>query len=428
MNIFLDSIGCRLNQSEIEKYASQFHEQGHQLVPRLEDADIVVLNTCAVTSAASADSRQRIHKWLRKPGLRIVATGCLPPEEVSTLQGLPGKLTWVPNIEKDKLVRIVLERPQNLPLAGRSTVPGIRSRTRAFIKAQDGCNNHCTFCVTRLARGSSRSLPADTILADVSSALGSGVREIVLTGVHLGAWGADFPQTQDLRDLIRQLLSISGDYRLRLSSIEPWGIPDDFLTLWIKDERLCQHFHLPMQSGSAATLKRMARNNDPQAFRQLVEKIHTTLPNASITTDVIVGFPGETESEFAETCAFISEMRFNGGHVFHYSERPGTAAVRLPDKVDEQEKKIRSQIIRDLLMHSAENHAEKKIGSIQQVLWEAGRLNPEGARIHGGHTKENDRVITQSSKDIRNQVHWVKLNKWDGTSFWGEVIAQEMPE
>jgi len=428
MNIFLDSIGCRLNQSEIEKYASQFLEKGHHLVPRVEDADIVVLNTCAVTAAASADSRQRIHKWLRNPGLQIIATGCLPADEVIILQGFSGQLKWVPNIRKDQLVSLVLENSQDIVAGGRSPVPGIRSRTRAFIKAQDGCNNHCTFCVTRLARGASRSLPTQAILKDISSALSSGVREIVLTGVHLGSWGSDFSNPQDLRDLIKLILMEPGDFRVRLSSIEPWGIPEDFFSLWQMDNRLCQHFHLPMQSGSVSTLKRMARNNDPQTFRQMVEKIRAILPNTSITTDVIVGFPGETDDEFAETCSFIEEMCFNGGHVFHYSERPGTAAARLPNKVDDQMKKLRSQVIRSLLMKSAAFHAEKKIGTSQHVLWEAGRLTSDGSRIYRGLTKENDRVLTHSIQDIRNQVLPVKLINWDGVSFGGRITAQEMPE
>jgi threonylcarbamoyladenosine tRNA methylthiotransferase MtaB len=427
MNIFLDSIGCRLNQSEIEKYASQFIEQGHQLVPRLEEADLVVLNTCAVTAAASADSRQRLHKWLRKPGLRIVATGCLPPQEISALQDLPGDLTWVPNLMKDNLVQLILENAAGSPRSGRSPVPGIRSRTRAFIKAQDGCDNHCTFCVTRLARGVSRSTPAETVLADMKNALAAGAREIVLTGVHLGSWGLDIGQEQNLRDLIARILLLPGDYRLRLSSIEPWGIPAGFFSLWQQDDRLCPHFHLPMQSGSAATLKRMARNNTPESFRQLVQEIRAVLPRASITTDVIVGFPGESDSEFNETVEFIRAMKFSGGHVFHYSERPGTAAVRLPDPVSDQVKKHRGEIIRNLIKESAGEIAKTKIMTAPVVLWEKGRVNSAGQKIHGGLTKENDRVFTRSDQDIQNQFLPVRLLRWDGSAFWGEISAPETP-
>jgi threonylcarbamoyladenosine tRNA methylthiotransferase MtaB len=200
------------------------------------------------------------------------------------------------------------------PLA-RQPVPGGRLRTRAFIKVQDGCDNRCTFCITTLARGAGRSLPVEAILADINAALAGGAQEIVLTGVHLGSWGQDFETPQKIRDLIETILAEAPVIRLRLSSLEPWDLEADFFSLW-QDQRLARHLHLPLQSGSAATLRRMARKTTPEDFARLVAAAREHIPEVAITTDVIAGFPGESEAEFAESLEFVRQMNFAGGHVF----------------------------------------------------------------------------------------------------------------
>ncbi len=329
MKVYLDTIGCRLNQSEIENMARQFRAAGHEIIANAESADLAVVNTCAVTAKAASDSRGKIRHIARAGVEEIIATGCwvtLQPQEAA---GLPAVSQVVTNDRKDRLVTDFLDLPQesfDLEPIARQRMPGLRHRTRAFIKVQDGCDNHCTFCVTTVARGRSRSRTVAQVLADIQAALQGDTKEIILTGVHLGSWGQDFGY--HLRDLITAILRETDVPRLRLSSLEPWDLDGDFFTLW-EDPRLCRHLHLPLQSGSAATLKRMARKTTPASFKDLVEELRQVMPDAAVTTDIIAGFPGETESEFTESLQFVRDMNFAGGHVFTYSPRPGTGAARM---------------------------------------------------------------------------------------------------
>ena len=422
MKIFLDSIGCRLNQSEIEKYASEFIACGHELVSTMETADLAVLNTCAVTAAAASDSRQRLHRLLNHQNLKVIATGCLTEIEPKLLSNLSGDIQFIPNLNKDELVRYVLGSVPSEHPAIRVSVPGRRQRTRAFIKAQDGCNNHCTFCVTRIARGTARSIPVTDICADVRSALASGVKEIVLTGVHLGCWGVEYSPPQHLSDLLQHILTISGDFRIRLSSLEPWDLTPDFFCLWQDDDRLCRHFHLPLQSGSAATLKRMARNTTPDAYRELMQEIRRLVPGVSISTDVIVGFPGENEIEFKESLKFISEMGFAAGHVFHFSPREGTPAARLPNQVAETDKKARSRLMRAVLARSGCEIRTGMLNTIVPVLWEGLRQLAEGKWQVAGLTHNNFRVRTIVSEKINNRLLSTRLDSLSEDGFIGSVI------
>ncbi len=297
MNIYLDTIGCRLNQSEIETFARQFCAAGHMLVASPDQADLVVINTCTVTSQAASDSRQKIRQAARLGAAEIVATGCWATMEPEAAAALPRVSHVITNLDKDHLVASLLpaspsERAET-PTT-RQPLPGAHQRTRAFIKVQDGCDNRCTYCITCLARGPSRSHSIQAIQQDVAAALAGGALEIVLTGVHLGAWGADLHPASELTNLIQALLADPHLPRLRLSSLEPWDLELRFFALW-QDARLCRHLHLPLQSGCAATLRRMARKTTPQAYAQLVQNARAAIPGIAITTDIIVGFPGESE-------------------------------------------------------------------------------------------------------------------------------------
>ena len=335
MNVFLDTIGCRLNQSEIETYARQFTAAGHVLVSSPAEADMVVLNTCSVTAAAASDSRQKIRQAKRAGVEQIIVTGCmstLAPEETAKM---PGVTALVPNQAKDTLVADLLQidfDQFDLEPFVRQPVPGSRMRTRAFIKVQDGCDNRCTFCITTVARGEGRSRSIEQVTADVLAASRSGVLEAVLTGVHLGSWGYDCSSPGHLADLISHLLKHTEIPRLRISSLEPWDLSAEFFSLW-ENPRLCRHLHLPLQSGSASVLRRMARKTTPDAYDQLVTAARRHIPGVAITTDLIVGFPGETEQEFEETMDFVRKLDFAGLHVFTYSPRPGTAAEKMPHQV-----------------------------------------------------------------------------------------------
>ncbi len=425
MKVYLDSVGCRLNQSEIETYARQFRAAGHTLVATAGEADLVVINTCTVTSAADSDSRQKIRQAGRAMAIgagpapkEIVVTGCWSTLHPQAARALPGVGRVIPNGQKDRLVPDLLQISPEVfdqePLE-REPVPGMRARTRAFIKVQDGCDNRCTFCVTTLARGESRSRPISAVLADVQAALHGksaadpqAAREIVLTGVHLGSWGQDLRPRLRLRHLVEAILAETETPRLRLSSLEPWDLDEDFFSLWA-DRRLCRHLHLPLQSGCAATLRRMARKTTPESFARLVSAARAAIPGVAITTDVIVGFPGESEAEFTESLEFVKEMRFAGGHVFTYSARPGTAAARMPGQVPLFVRKERNARLRRCLAQAAADYRAKFVGQELTVLWEtATTLGPAGWQM-SGLTDNYLKVSALAPQLLWNQITPVRL-------------------
>lgn len=416
MKIYLDTIGCRLNQAEIETFARQFRLAGHELVPTPEQADLAVINTCTVTLQADSDSRQKLRKMARSGVQQIVATGCWATLHPEAAAALPGIYRVVPNDLKEFLVPDLLQLPlvafdleplEREPFA-REPLPGARQRTRAFIKAQDGCDNHCTFCITTLARGPGSSQPLEAVLANVRSALRGGSQEVVLTGVHLGSWGQDFDPPQRLSQLVQAVLARTELPRLRLSSLEPWDLDAEFFRLW-EDPRLCRHLHLPLQSGCAATLRRMARKTTPKDFAALLASARAAIPGVALTTDIIVGFPGETEAEFVESLAFVQSLQFAAGHVFPYSERPGTAAVRLPGGVPHPVRKERSARMRQMLAESAAIFRSGFVGSTLSVLWENTRgFSPDGWEL-SGLTDNYLRVSAHSPDPLSNCATLVKL-------------------
>ncbi len=369
MNIYLDMVGCKLNQAEIERYARQIRAAGHAIVASMEKADLAVINTCSVTGAAASDSRQKIRQAAGS-GAQVVVTGCWSSMDQEAAVSLPGVRAIILNSEKDELVNLIFGTDGNTARAGgRELLVGSRKRTRAFIKVQDGCENHCTYCVTRLARGSSRSISSDQVVADINYAVAGGANEAVLTGVQIGSWGREQQPSASLPKLVGTILAETEIKRLRISSIEPWDVNDELIDLW-HDRRLCRHFHLPLQSGSQAVLKRMARRTTRQEFSALVEKIRKAIPGVSITTDVIVGFPGESDAEFEESYAFIDSTGFSGGHVFLFSARPGTPAAGYPDQVPHDIRRQRSRTLRELFSKQAEIFREQFLGQKLDVLWE----------------------------------------------------------
>lgn len=428
MKIYLDSVGCRLNQSEIENYAIQFRSAGHTLVSNLQEAQMLVLNTCAVTAAASADSRQKIRQASRAGVTQIVVTGCMSTLEPQTSASLPGVIKVVPNENKDSLVSDLLQIDMDTfdlePIA-REPIPGARMRTRAFIKVQDGCDNKCTFCVTTLARGESRSRKISEILADIRAALLGGAQEIVLTGVHMGSWGYDFDKPHHLRDLVSEILSLSELPRLRLSSLEPWDLDESFFDLW-EDPRLCRHLHLPLQSGSGATLRRMARKTTPTAFSALLAAARERIPGLAITTDVIVGFPGESQAEFEESLAFVKAMRFSGAHVFTYSAREGTAAAKMPAQVHNFTRKERSSLMRDAVSESSRDFQENHIGKEVEVLWESVHPHEDGLWCLSGLTDNNLRITAYSEQPVWNQITLAEIKVLNDNGLNAEII--ELPD
>jgi len=423
MKIFLDTIGCRLNQAEIESVARQFRVAGHEIVATATEADLAVVNTCTVTAEAASDSRAAIRRAKRLGAGEIVVTGCWATLEPDKAAALTGVTRIVPNLQKDSLASELLGLPQEFfdlePIA-RQPLPGLHQRTRAFIKVQDGCDNACTFCITRLARGASRSRPLDEIVTEVNCAVDGGTQEIVLTGVHLGAWGLDFQPALGIPDLVATLLAQTSAPRLRLSSLEPWDLNADFFNLW-RDSRLCRHLHLPLQSGSDRVLKHMARKTTPNSFAGLVQSARTAIPEVAITTDVIVGFPGETEQEFTETLEFVKAMQFAGGHVFSFSARPGTPAAQLKGKVRGEVCKARNAILRSILAESAEAYRRKFIGKTMPVLWEAAStLTDAGWQIEG-LTDNYMRVTAIAPEPYWNRLDAVQLSELRENGLTGKL-------
>jgi threonylcarbamoyladenosine tRNA methylthiotransferase MtaB len=422
MKIYLDTIGCRLNQSEIETMARQFRAAGHEIVATADMADMAVVNTCAVTNDAASVSRSKIRQIARAGVNEIVATGCWTTLQPQKAMELPNVLRVVSNDRKDHLVADVLNLPQELfdlePLS-RQPLPGLHRRTRAFIKVQDGCDNQCTFCITTVARGEGRSRHIADVILDIQSALAGGAKEIVLTGVHLGSWGYDFKS--HLSELIKAILGETDTPRLRLSSLEPWDLSADFFSLW-GNKRLMPHLHLPLQSGCESTLKRMARKTTPKSFRELVAAARDAMPDVAITTDIIAGFPGETEDEFAQSLEFVREINFADGHVFTYSPRPGTGAARMKGQVKPELRKQRNHILTDALAESAKAYRERFIGRQMSVLWESTSEMGEWGWQMEGLTENFLRLQAFAPSPRWNELDDVVLVKMTDNCLKGTII------
>lgn len=422
MKIYLDSIGCRLNQAEIERIARQFRAAGHEIVGEAKNADLAVVNTCTVTSQAAADSRKIIRRAKRAGVDEIVSTGCwvtMEPEKAAELSNKvvlnPEKESLVPDLLNLQSSTFDLEPLERVPL------PGLRSRTRAFIKVQDGCDNECTFCITTVARGAGYSRPIADILADAQSALDGGAKEIVLTGVHLGSWREkkDGNYSQILT-LIRAILDETSTPRLRLSSLEPWELEPELFELW-RDPRLMRHLHLPLQAGSDSVLRRMRRNTSRDEFRALVAAARDVMPDVAITTDVIAGFPGETDAEFAETLEYVQEIGFADGHIFTYSPRQGTPAARMKGQVEKLVRKERNAALRAVFAEMGAAYRNQFVGETLSVLWEANQSMSDAGWTMQGLTGNYLRVQAVASELRWNQVDQVKLLKVDQDVLVGEI-------
>lgn len=429
MKIFFDVIGCRLNQSEVETFANTFRALGHQIVADPAAADLAIVNTCAVTVKAAADSRKQLRHAVRAGVKRVIATGCWATIHPEAALGLPGVSAVFTNEQKDDLVPDILsispEELSKLTLI-RVPLPGSRGRTRAFIKVQDGCDNYCTYCLTRLARGKSRSRTVTEIKRDIQAALDGEAKEIVLTGVQLGAWGRDLAEPKTLVLLLKKVLEMEGIQRVRLSSIEPWDLDPEMLSLWA-DPHLCRHLHIPLQSGSDRILKLMGRPINTDQYAVLVDRVRDAIPEISLTTDIIVGFPGETEQDFEQTKTFIQNARLAGGHVFSYSLRPGTAAFKMKEHVPPKTAKTRNAVLRKVFNELGNSYRSQFLNRQVPVLWESGdQLDGERWRL-SGLTDNYIRVYCESNKDLWNQVSLVELSNQHPRreAMLGELIDPE---
>ena len=442
MRIRIDSLGCRLNIGEAEHLARVLAVSGHRIVGPGEAADLMVLNTCAVTHVAARKSRKLIRHWRRvNPTAAIIVTGCyaeLSPDEVAAL----GADFVIGNQYKDELPSVleeagflndtqVLPPPDAFPIQSDDALGGNwNGRTRAFVKVQDGCDNRCTFCIVSVARGSSRSIAVGEIVAEIRDLVQAGYREAVLSGVHLGSYGHDQNSQEGLLGLVRSILHETNIARLRLSSLEPWDLRPEFFSLWEEEPRLLPHVHLPLQSGCDDTLRRMARRTDQTSFRTLVRQAREAVPELSITTDIIVGFPGESDMEFETSFSFVEEMKFAKLHVFRYSPREGTVAAMMPGQVLPRIVQERSNRMQALGAVYETDFKARFIGRTVPVLWESAEPRPECVRW-SGLTGNYIRVVAETGKDIdlTNKVTETTLvRELPGAVFGEAQISQRLEE
>ena len=427
MKIHLHTIGCRLNQAEIETMGRQFQAGGHEIVGDAAAADAIVLNTCAVTAEATRDARRLTRRFHRaNETAQIVLTGCYATLAPDTAAALPGVARVVGNGDKERLPILIdpalpADADYDREPIAREAQPGSFGRTRAFVKVQDGCDNRCTFCVTTIARGVGRSRPLADVVAEVQRFAAADYGEAVLTGVHLGSYGHDLGRPAGLGELVAALLADTDIPRLRLSSLEPWDIDDQFFSLWA-NPRLMPHLHLPLQAGSDRVLRRMARRTSRAAFRALAAAARAAIPDLNLSTDLIAGFPGETEDEFSETLAYVAEIDFARLHVFSYSPRPGTAAARLPGQVAGPVKRERTARLIELGERLSLAFHRRYEGTIRPVLWESVvGAEPAGLRW-AGYTDNYIRVMGVGPADLMRRVTLVRLSDARSQEMRGEIV------
>jgi threonylcarbamoyladenosine tRNA methylthiotransferase MtaB len=423
MKIYLKSIGCRLNQSEIETMARQLLASGHEIVSSLEEADKVIINSCAVTGQAAKDSRAIFNRSLRQnEEAELFATGCYATIEPEAFRQVNGKSHIV------AVQMIDVKAPESPRLFDRepilrSYLAGRMGNTRAFVKVQDGCDNRCTFCVTTIARGDGRSRSIPAVIKEVQALANAGYQEAVLTGVHLGSYGRDLEEDIGLADLIRGILHHTDIARLRISSLEPWDIKPGFFDLW-SNPRLLPHLHMPLQSGSDTILRRMARRTTRSNFRRLVSTARSCIQDLSLTTDIIAGFPGEMDFEFQESLDFVSEIKFSRLHVFSFSQRAGTAANNMDGQVPKEVTKSRVREMIALGKTLSLDHHMTYRGRELNVLWEAATENRAGDCLWSGYSDNYIRVTTQEPVDLFNRVTATILANPKPGGMTGSIVTQ----
>jgi threonylcarbamoyladenosine tRNA methylthiotransferase MtaB len=399
MRIHIETLGCRLNQSESDRIAREFAAIGHEVVSEPRLADLQIVNTCAVTHKATRESRQAARAGQRAaPGALTVITGCasqIDPEFFGNLEW-PALVTG--HADKERLIPLLIERGLVPPPdATQSEVfPLSHTRTRAFVKIQDGCGNKCAYCVSRLARGEERSRPIAAIIREINHLAHEGFQEIVLTGLHAASYGRDL--NTNLSALVRTILAQTSMPRIRLSSLEPWGAADELLDLWA-DARLCRHLHLPLQSGSDRTLRRMRRGYNTRQFAARIASARARVPGMGLSTDIIAGFPGETDADFKESLSFVTAMRFSQAHIFPFSPRAGTEAASMSEQVPHAVKQSRSQALKQATDTTTRAYREALVGQSPAVLWEDERLG-----LWSGLTDTYVRVFRSGASDLHNRI------------------------
>lgn len=412
----LHNLGCKVNAYETEAMQHLLEEAGYEIVPFTQKADVYVINTCSVTNMADRKSRQMLHKAKKNnPDSIVVAAGCyVQTSEKEVLNDLSVDIV-IGNDRKHDLVRLLEEYSLD---SVNDTVDDIndgkhdfeelfidqtKEHTRAFIKVQDGCNQFCSYCIIPYARGRVRSRRFENVIAEVERLAANGFKEVVLTGIHLSSYGVDFEEATGLLELIQAVNAVKGIERIRLGSLEPKIVTEHFASELSKLDKICPHFHLSLQSGCDATLKRMNRKYTTKEYERGCELLRKYFVHPAITTDVIVGFPGETEEEFEQTKAYLEHIHFYEMHIFKYSKRKGTRAAVMPDQIDEQIKAARSEKLIALGHDMSKEFRKFYIGKNEEVLFEE-KVVIGDKEYFVGYTKEYVKVAKKTDENLENQI------------------------
>lgn len=418
--VALITLGCKVNQYETNAMSQKLIENGYKVVEHTQKADIYIINTCTVTNMSDRKSRQMIRRAKEmNPKAFIIAVGCyvqVSKEEVEKIEEIDlalgneekvnivdycNKLLEEKDSEKQSAMEDVMQAKEFSEFGETSYT----EKTRAVIKVQDGCDRFCSYCIIPYARGRVRSRKPEHIIKEIENIAKQGIKEVVITGIHIASYGKDFRNGYKLIDLLEEINQIEGIERIRLGSIEPLLITEEFVQRLTKLEKICEHFHLSLQSGCDETLKRMNRRYTIEQFTEIVERLRVAYSNVNLTTDIIVGFPGETEEEFNKTYKFLENIKFYKMHIFKYSQRKGTKAAEMPEQISPEEKEKRSKKLIELSDKNEEEYNKKYIGKTVEVLWEE-----EKQGTYKGHTK-NYVLIESNSKHQENMLEQVVIKE-----------------
>lgn len=422
--VALRTVGCKLNRAESEIMARKLLGAGFRMVPPDEPADVCILNTCTVTHIADRKCRQYLRAFReRNPQALVIAAGCYVERDAAALAAIEGIDLLLTNMEKEHIARIIADRlspgaPFSLTEGNVRQSAGIFG-TRAMIRIQSGCTRRCAYCIVPSVRGPETSTPPETILAELMSRRAEGAQEIVLTGTRIGAYSYE----GGLEGLLRRILDETAVPRIRLSSLEPDELSPSLLDLWRSNERLCRHLHMALQSGSDSVLARMRRGYSTETYRKAVRAAREAMPDIAITTDVIIGFPGETAEAFEESCRFCEATAFAAIHVFPYSDRSGTPAVALDGKVPQAVKNERIRRMLELARRSAQAFRRRFRGYIMPVLWEEKKNG-----LWTGYTSNYIRVWAPSDRPLANRIAPARLRDEYHQGLWGEVCDEATAE
>ena len=428
VRVAIETHGCKLNQAESEALARALLRAGYRIVKANERPDVYILNTCTVTHVADSKARQALRAARRRnPCASIVAVGCYARDAPEKLADIEGCTALVASAgERERMLREVAGIVSRRGDAASALIAGVRSsyhpwgRTRSLVKIQEGCRYACAYCIVPLVRGRPVNTPPESVVAEVDQRVVEGYREVVLTGTQPGCYGYDLKRTS-LSSLIRKLLRETDIERIRVSSLQPQELTPELVGLW-SDSRLCPHVHMPLQSGSARVLREMGRGYTPEQYMTAVQTLRDSVPGVAITTDIIVGFPGEGKEEFQECLRFCERVGFSNIHVFPFSARPGTRAAGMEAKVRPSEISERVARMLALSREMEERFRQESLGQIRPVLWEELR-SVNGVRAWSGLTDNYLRTFTSDERDLANRITQVELQEVKEGALWARVLG-----